>query len=125
MSTTIKLGAVAFALLLVAHHADYLLQAYHWSWNYAWWDLDPTAAKWGFWDFIPHDSWHIVQSIFHLTFFTGGALSALAALSFLLDSGRVDAKWHQQAVAAVIFFGINALARGIGFSLVRTLTQGY
>lgn len=53
---------VAILLFAAHNHADYLLQAYQHGWN-TWLDLGGRAPKWGLWDFIPHDAWHIVQSV--------------------------------------------------------------
>lgn len=51
-----------FAALLVYAFADYLLQADQHGWD-APFALDASGRKWGWLDFIPHDSWHAVQFV--------------------------------------------------------------
>lgn len=53
----------AFILFLLHNHADYLYQASLWEW-WTWIDLTGRAPHWPWYaDWIPHDAWHIVQSI--------------------------------------------------------------
>lgn len=93
----------AFVLLLVGHFADYLFQADAWGWNNPIWNNGQRAPKWGMWDFIPHDPLHIAQQVRNLAWIIGVFILA-----------RIDCPWDWTLGAILV---VNAIARGIGFSL--------
>ena len=107
------------ALLLCANHADYLYQANLFKW-WTWLPLVKTGAKWGLWDFIPHDSWHLVQFVRN----TAGVLG----LSLLGSYGRTIsftgklwvAMFVLPAAAALVGY---ALTRAVGFTLILELAH--
>jgi hypothetical protein len=90
-------------LQLLAHHSDYLLQAYQHKWiTYI--DLSHRAKKWDFFDFIPHDMWHFVQSIRNMSI-------SLAPLLCGIFSDTIP-------YAIVLHFLFYAIGRAIGFTFV-------
>lgn len=108
--------SIGIALMLLWNHADYLYQASLWKW-WTWLPLDRTAAKWGIFDFIPHDSWHVVQSVRN----HAGLVAAWA----LFDVGRImpyvmrfrrPAHWAMAFSLAVILIAY-ALTRAVAFTL--------
>ncbi len=141
----IKFFLVAFALLVLSAHADYLYQAA--APGRAWWtwlDLTGRAAPWPWYiDWIPRDGWHIVQTIRNHAGTIGAVLSALVFARWILSvreqTGNVyldeggeltincgnphsNVSWQRLAVFSIIFSLIcYGLARGIGFTLVKEL----
>jgi hypothetical protein len=64
----------AFILLLLFNHTDYLYQASLWKW-WTWIDLTARAPHWPWYaDWIPHDAWHIVQTIRNHTGIIGAGM---------------------------------------------------
>jgi hypothetical protein len=93
----------AFVLLTVGHLADYLFQADAWGWRNPLWENGYRAPKWGWLDWIPHDPLHIAQMVRNLAWIVG---------VFLLS--RIDFPWYW-TLGTII--AVNAIARGIGFSV--------
>jgi len=93
------------SLFVVSHHADYLLQAYQHGWK-TWYTLKADAPKWGMFDFIPHDSWHVVQWVRNNT------LVLAVCIGTIYGSIYIRPLW---AIAAM--FVTYGITRGLGFSL--------
>ena len=91
-------------ILLVANYADYFYQADIHGWNNPLWVNGTRAPKWGIFDFLPHDGWHICQTI---------SRAGLVYGSILIWEGMEEYDWYWKLLAVV---GVNALTRGIGFS---------
>lgn len=107
-------AAIAFVLLIVANHADYLLQAHEWKWK-TWWVLDSAGLKpplllaW-----LPIDSWHRVFSLK-----TFCMLAAPAIMVWYHATPWPGMFWQAASIAAAY-----ATARGVGFSIPRKLYKG-
>jgi len=93
------------AILLLANYADYFYQADTHGWQNPLWVNGTRAPKWGILDFIPHDGWHITQTI---------SRAGLVYGSILVWEGMDEYEWYWRVLAVI---GVNALTRGIGFSL--------
>jgi hypothetical protein len=113
----ILLGAAAF-LFLVNAYADYEYQASMHGWN-ALLDLSHRAPKWGLFDFIPHDAWHLVQSIRNQSAI---AATACAAIPLFILAGEIP--WLNRrrslllagmVIGCLLLYGA---ARAVGFTLV-------
>ncbi len=92
------------ALILFTLHAhyDFLFQAEAWGWkSYA--DLSIRSPKWGLWDWIPHDWFHLIQVLKNLC----GLLAVIATM-------QAPQFWIIPNFAMV--FALYAVGRGIGFS---------
>lgn len=89
-------------LLLAYNHADYLWQGEMHGWK-TWLDLTRRAPKWGFWDFIPHDAWHIVQTIKNHSLLLGAPLVVVA--------------FDNPIWGFVVLLASYAVTRAIGFTL--------
>lgn len=111
----------AAVLLLIYNHADYLYQASIWKW-WTWLPLDRSGAKWGLFDFIPHDSWHIVQFIRNHAALIGGGFGMAAGWSIYWwhlhpNPRSVDAGAWMHPFAIAIMLVIYAATRAIAFTL--------
>jgi hypothetical protein len=87
---------LAVVLFAAHNHADYLLQAYQHGWN-TWLDLHGRAPKWGLWDFIPHDAWHIVQSVRNQSLFVAIPVAWVAAANLAMQWTKGNAYWPMVA----------------------------
>jgi len=103
--------AILAVVLLACNHLDFLLQAYQWKWP-TWWTLNPGGKKWGLFDFIPHDSWHVVFWLRNSTI-AAGAFLAVAAVPTAWDS------W-----AILLYIAAYAVTRWLGFTVPRKLCKG-
>lgn len=92
-------------LLLLYNHADFLYQAAIWKWP-AWLDLSYRAPKWGFWDFMPHDGWHIVQFVKNHSMLIG------APGIFYGTRHPYSGPWIEFAVVVIVY----SITRAMGFS---------
>ncbi len=104
--------ALACVLMLVSHIADWQMQAEQHGWKGLWWVSGYRAPKWGALDFIPHDPWHIAQTVRNW-----GQLSACMMFGIYWPW----ALWLYPPAFVVVY----AFTRGLGFTLPRKLTQGY
>lgn len=68
----------------------------------------PRGKKWGFWDFIPHDPWHINQWVRN----TSGWVGSFFVLHPLSHAG-----WIELGILA----GVYAFTRGFFFSLPKAI----
>lgn len=115
--------AVAFVLYLVNAYADYEYQASLHGWN-ALLDLSYRAPKWGWLDFLPHDGWHIVQSIRNHSVIIATALAAIPL--FVLASEirwlktRIAGVFAAMVIGCLLLYGA---ARALGFTLVYEVMQ--
>ena len=98
---------IGVLLLLLYNHADYLWQGEMHGWK-TWLDLTYRAPKWGFFDFIPHDLWHVVQSIKNHSLLVG---SPLVFYGFESPSPSL------KLLAVLIVY---AVTRAAGFTLFLT-----
>jgi len=101
--------AAGVAMLIISNYADYYYQADMHGWQNPLWVNGARAPKWGVFDFIPHDGWHIAQTI---------SRAGLVYGSLLLWDSMDGLAWYWRIVGVL---GINALTRGIGFSLTYKL----
>lgn len=107
-------------LLLVQAHADYLYQASLWEW-WTWLDLTGRAPHWPWYaDWIPHDAWHIVQSVRNHAALIGAAL-VFGGICFALPGKvvkplRPRLRWVLLCLAVML--AVYAVTRAIGFTLV-------
>jgi hypothetical protein len=98
---------IAVIFFLIHNHADFLLQAYQHGWK-TYWKLYALAPKWDWWlDWIPHDSWHIVQWIRNASVIAGTAICV----------------YEYQSWWFVIPFVLYSITRGIGFSIPLKLSK--
>lgn len=117
---------LALLLFILANHADYLMQAYQHGW-WTWLDLSARAPKWGMFDFIPHDAWHIVQVLENLCRMLGAVASYFAfrmagALVFPMHVYS-QKLWLRRAVVFTAWILPYVLTRGIAFSLAYKLAN--
>lgn len=101
-------AALAAVTLAAAATADFLLQAKQHSWN-TFWTLNASAAKWGVFDFIPHDSWHLVQFARNRFLILGVALAAAAWRTKIRNvatgkTSAMDAPFWKVWVAAEVLY---------------------
>jgi hypothetical protein len=108
---------IAIALFLTANVADYFVQADAWGWVNPLWENGYRAVKWGMWDFIPHDPWHIAQFVRN----TGLVLAVVCIKESLHYRAIVPIYRLGQGLFPEILytFAFYALTRGLGFSLLR------
>lgn len=92
----------SFICFAISCHFDYLLQAYQHGWK-TYVDLSHRNPKWGMWDFIPHDLWHIVQ------FGRNQLLLIGCILAMFSDGLWIFPNW-------VVLFPVYVAGRGLGFS---------
>lgn len=107
----------AFVLFAVANAADYFYQADMHGWVNPLWENGVRAAKWGFWDFIPHDPWHIAQWLRNFGLLLGAPFGVAAIARWLNPKFR-PFRWYQQAIRMVAMLALYALTRGLTFSLL-------
>jgi len=94
----------ALMVLVVANVADYLRQADDHGWTNPVWTNGRRAPKWGLFDFIPHDEYHVSQTIARWGMVIGS----------ILAWHIIDGEWY---VRLAIVIACNAIGRGIGFSI--------
>lgn len=79
------------------------------------------GKKWGFWDFIPHDRWHYVQSIRNTSKWVGftvlGYWSNIMLLAAFPTLGDTELVFCMIAVAGTIY----AIMRGVYFTLAKEI----
>jgi hypothetical protein len=116
-----RYSQLLFALLIfaVANTADYLLQAYQHGWP-AFFALSADAPKWGIFDFIPHDSWHIAQWSRNICMILGSVFGAAAGGGFVAYH-RLPYNWIWMLSAILPY----VITRGIFFSALRLISIGY
>jgi hypothetical protein len=127
---------LASVLFLVANYCDFELQAFQHGWN-ALLDLSARSPKWGIFDFIPHDLWHIIQWLRNLTMIAGTTLAiksfwwVLHVFSYSDYVCMSPAKWknwacdHKYIVGFVSAIVLYVVTRGVGFSLMYKLLNGF
>jgi len=105
---------ITTVLLMIYQITDYELQANEHSWPSLlthpankWWSMKFRAAKWGLFDFMPHDCWHIIQ--------------LARNWSVIASALIVQPTWISVGIYIVIY----AVTRFIGFTIPRKILQGY
>lgn len=96
---------VGVAISIVSNFADYQLQAEQHNWDGLMWERYHRAPKWGMWDFVPHDGYHIAQTV------RNTLMLAMPVVVMLMTQ---EWQWWQRALAVL---GSYIVGRGIGFSL--------
>ena len=100
---------VGFALMLLHNHADFLLQAYQHGWK-TWWKLDKRAKRWPWYvDFLPRDSWHIIQFVRNHSVLIGGPVVYYGVYTPLYDP------WLGIGFVLLVY----GLGRFFGFTLFK------
>ncbi|MBI5646676.1 MAG: hypothetical protein HY962_07065 [Ignavibacteriae bacterium] len=120
MKQTIYIIIIGFVLLALGSFSDYELQAFQHGWQPTGLvDMAYRAPHWPWYaDWIPHDGWHVVQTI-HNTADKFGA--AVAALGLLGATTLLDRRAKPLRDVTIMFLGliaISAIARGLTFSLL-------
>ena len=119
-STTMTLF-LALLLLLLQAHADYLYQASLWEW-WTWIDLTSRAPHWPWYaDWIPHDAWHIVQTVRNHAALIGAAFAYEAAQRLYCKYVSCRPGWQLTAASLAGMLVAYALTRAVGFTLVYEL----
>ena len=110
--------ALSLILLSAAQAADYLYQADIHGWtNPVWVNGTRAKKKWGMWDWIPHDGWHIAQTIKNTCDIAGAVLLFIEVNYYThvwFNTGY--GLWHI-LLCLVVCFAIRALPRVLFFSL--------
>lgn len=120
---------VPFILLVLSHlcNAGMDLITFHPESMPVW--LTAGAAKWGLFDFIPHDGWHFAKfgmyfflNIgFVLTFINVNKMIRVIKKEYTLYS---EMSFVNCSLSFIGAFTLNAVARGIGFSLPYKILSG-
>jgi len=95
---------VGTGISILANFADYQLQADAHGWKGLMWEQGYRAPKWGVFDFIPHDGYHITQ------WFRNILMLGLPVAIFLMAD---EWKWWHKCLAIL---GCYIVGRGVGFS---------
>jgi len=112
---------VGLVLFLLSNFADYQLQAEQHNWNGLMWERYERAEKWPDpWDAIPHDAWHVAQTVRNTCDKIAAVFAFVAVMAFLNDEKRASRNWSiwvQMPIAFIVMFIVYALSRGAAFSL--------
>ncbi len=108
----------AVLLMLIANAADYFYQADMHGWFNPLWENGVRAAKWGMWDWIPHDPWHIAQWLRNLCMLMGPLSLTYWVLTGVWDFHLPPTRMWQTPVYILALY---ALTRGATFSLFYKL----
>jgi len=117
-STTLLIAGLL--LFLLANFADYQLQAEQHGWNGLLWERYERAPHWPDpFDAIPHDAWHVAQTIRNTFDKIAAVMIFGAAWLFAEDwmKRRYPFVWLW-GVGFIAMFAVYAITRGIAFSLV-------
>lgn len=109
--------ALALILLSLAQAADYFYQADLHGWYNPLWVNGTRAPKWGWLDFIPHDGWHIAQTLRNFGDAAGVTLACIAISSLLWHSPLALADIGYMIICLSLSLAVRALLRGLFFSL--------
>lgn len=114
--------SLAIVLFLLQAHADYLYQASLWKW-WTWLDLTSRAPHWPWYaDWVPHDAWHIVQTVRNHAALIAAALAYRCAYRVYIGFPA----WAMRRLPAMpaqilIMLACYAVTRAVAFTLVYEL----
>jgi hypothetical protein len=101
---------IAFFMILASNVADYFRQADDHNWPGQAWPHKKRGKTWIFFlDWFPHDGWHWCQTISRWGLIFGNYIITL------------QSTWYYTILLIV---AVNAVARGLGFSLLRRFFYG-